>query len=79
VGGYAFSVTANDHVTFNKLTSVNVPNLINAVMSGTTIVPYFKQITNDVFALTGAQLGKIGNTFYLVGGHRFDGRYNPMN
>lgn len=79
VGGYAFSVTANDHVTFNKLTSVNVPNLINAVMSGTTIVPYFKQITNDIFALTGAQLGKIGNTFYLVGGHRFDGRYNPMN
>ena len=24
-------------------------------------------------------MGKIGNTFYLVGGHRFDGRYNPMN
>ncbi|MCK4989964.1 MAG: hypothetical protein KAS29_05740, partial [Bacteroidales bacterium] len=30
------------------------------------------------FAVTGGQLGKISNTFYLVGGHRFDGLYNPM-
>ena len=31
-----------------------------------------------MFAVTGGHLGKIGNTFYLIGGHRFDGRYNPM-
>ena len=79
VGGYAYSTTAADHKTFNNLTSVDVPNLINAIVAGTPITSYFKQITNDVFAITGGQLGKIGNTFYLVGGHRFDGRYNPMN
>ena len=79
VGGYAYSTTAADHKTFNNLTSVDVPNLINAIIAGTPITSYFKQITNDVFAITGGQLGKIGNTFYLVGGHRFDGRYNPMN
>jgi hypothetical protein len=79
VGGYAFSETANDHITFNKLTSVNVPNLIDAIMSGTPIFSYFKQITNENFANTGGQMGKIGATFYLVGGQRFDGRYNPMN
>ncbi|MBK8981834.1 MAG: hypothetical protein IPM38_05800 [Ignavibacteria bacterium] len=28
--------------------------------------------------MTGGQMGKIGNTFYLIGGQRFDGRYNPM-
>ena len=79
IGGYAYSTTAADHKTFNNLTSVDVPNLINAIVVGTPITSYFKQISNDVFAITGGQLGKIGNTFYLVGGHRFDGRYNPMN
>lgn len=79
IGGYAFSATANDHVTFDKLTSVNVSGLINSVINGTTIAPHFKQITNVNFAITGGQLGKINDTFYLVGGHRFDGRYNPMN
>jgi len=79
IGGYAFSATANDHITFDKLTSVNVSGLINSVINGTTIAPHFKQITNANFAITGGQLGKINDTFYLVGGHRFDGRYNPMN
>ncbi len=79
IGGYAFSATANDHKTFNALTTVEVPGLINAIINGTAITSSFKQITNDVFAITGGQLGKIDDTFYLVGGHRFDGRYNPMN
>lgn len=78
-GGYAFSATANDHITFNKLTAIDVPNLIHAIIEGTSITTFFKQISEDNFAITGGQLGKIGNEFYLVGGHRFDGRYNPMN
>jgi hypothetical protein len=79
IGGYAYSTTAADHKTFNNLTSVDVSNLINAIIAGTPIGAYFKQIANDVFEITGGQLAKIGTTFYLVGGHRFDGRYNPMN
>ena len=78
-GGYAYANSIADHKTFNNLTSVDVPNLINAIVNGTAITSYFKQISNDVFAITGGQLAKIGTTFYLVGGHRFDGRYNPMN
>lgn len=78
VGGYAFSSSVNDHITFPNLTTVNVPGLINAVISGDEIHSHFKQITDDVFAVTGGYLKKLGNTFYLVGGHRFDGRYNPM-
>ena len=78
-GGYAFSATVNDHKTFNSLTAIDVPNLIDAVVNGTAITSFFKQISNDIFAVTGGQLAKIGATFYLIGGHRFDGRYNPMN
>ncbi|MCA0348098.1 MAG: hypothetical protein LCH35_02445 [Bacteroidetes bacterium] len=79
IGGYAFSATANDHITFDKLTSIDVPNLIDAIINGNPIQSYFKQIQNSNFAITGGQLGKIDDTFYLIGGHRFDGRYNPMN
>lgn len=79
IGGYAFSESLNDHVTFDKLTSIDVPNLINAVVNGTSISSNFKQIANPIFQNTGGQLGKIGNEFYLVGGQIFTGRYNPMN
>ena len=78
IGGYAFSATANDHITFDKLTSINVPGLINAIINSAPITSFFKQIADPLFANTGAQLGKIGNEFYLVGGQQFTGRYNPM-
>ena len=79
IGGYAFSTSANDHITFDKLTSIDVSGLIAAITTNSSITTYFKQITNTNFAITGGYLGKIGNEFYLVGGQRFDGRYNPMN
>lgn len=78
IGGYAFSATANDHITFNKLTTVDVPNLIDAIVAGGNITSYFKQIADPIFQNTGGQLGKIGDDFYLVGGQVFTGRYNPM-
>jgi hypothetical protein len=78
VGGYAFSATANDHITFDKLTAIDVPGLINAIINQESIGSYFKQISNSTFAIAGGQLGKIGDVYFLVGGHKFDGRYNPM-
>lgn len=78
-GGYGYSSTAADHITFPNLTAVHVSGLINAIISNASISSYFRQITDPTFAVTGAQLGKIDDTYYLVGGHRFDGRYNPMN
>ena len=78
LGGYAFSPTANDHITFPKMISINVSGLINAIINDQAIDGFFKQMSDENFAVTGGHLGKIGDTFYLVGGHRFDGRYNPM-
>jgi hypothetical protein len=78
LGGYAYSATALDHITFPNLTSVQVSGLIEAIVNNNPIAPYFKQITDQNFAVSGGQLGKIGDTYYLVGGNRFDGRYNPM-
>lgn len=77
-GGYAYSESEDDHVTFPYLTSVSVNDLIKAVINGKPVNSFFKQIKDTVFAITGGQMGKIGNYFYLIGGQRFEGRYNPM-
>ncbi|NOY96146.1 MAG: T9SS type A sorting domain-containing protein [Chlorobi bacterium] len=78
IGGYGYSATQNDHVTFPYLTAVNVDGLANAVINNSGIVPYFRQITDTNFAVTGGQLGFLDNMFYLCGGQYFKGRYNPM-
>jgi hypothetical protein len=78
IGGYAFSPTANDHITFSNMATIIVSSTIQAIINGTNFAPFCKQITDPIFAVTGGQLGKIDNIFHLVGGQRFDGRYNPM-
>ena len=78
-GGYAYSNTANDHITFPYLTRINLDGLISAFMLNQPISLFFEQIQDERFAVTGGNLAKIGAQYYLVGGHRFDGRYNPMN
>ncbi len=77
-GGYGHSVTQNDHFTFPNLTAIHVEETINAIINGGPITSFFRQISDPKFQVTGGYLEKINNTFYLVGGHKFIGRYNPM-
>lgn len=78
-GGYAFSPTANDHITFPHLSSIIISEVIDAIINNEpNISQYFQQITADEFAVTGGQMRFFNGKLYLVGGHRFDGRYNPM-
>lgn len=77
-GGYAFAASKNDHITFPSLIAIQVSDLIEAIEKQKDITPFFKQIFDDKFAITGGQMAKMGDFFYLIGGHRFDGRYNPM-
>jgi len=79
IGGYGFSNTAGDHITYPNLIAVKVPDVIDAIINGTSILPYFRQIADEQFAVTGGYLNKIYETYYITGGQRFDGRYNPMN
>lgn len=78
MGGYGYSATAGDHITHDKLTAVDVPQLIEAVISGGPIAGCFRQISDASFAVTGGHLDRIYDVFYLVGGNKFTGRYNPM-
>ena len=78
LGGYGYSNTVADHITYNKLTAIDLPATINAIINGTSFSSYFRQISDNDFAVTGGRLEKINNTYYLVGGHKFIGKYNPM-
>lgn len=77
-GGYGYSNTASDHITYPNVTAINLPLTINAIINNLSIVPYIRQIQDADFAITGGQLRKINNSYYLIGGQKFDGRYNPM-
>lgn len=78
VGGYGYSVTQNDHITYDKLTAIDIDGLAVAVMNETSITTFFRQISNINLAVTGGQLGVLNDVFYLCGGQYFEGRYNPM-
>lgn len=77
-GGYAFSALSNDFVTFDRLIAIDVPGAINAIVGNSTLVPYFRQISDPAFEVTGGRMAKIYDTYYLVGGQKFEGAYNPM-
>ena len=77
LGGYGYSDTYDDHITYPKLTAIDVPATINAIINGTDFSTYIRQVTDEQFAVTGGHLHKIYDTYYLVGGQKFTGRYNP--
>lgn len=79
IGGYGISSVAGDHQTFPFLTAVSLPTLLTELQNGTLSTGPFRQVENDTMAVTGGHIHFMNNQYYLVGGHRFDGRYNPMN
>ncbi|WP_456438252.1 T9SS type A sorting domain-containing protein [Psychroserpens sp.] len=78
IGGYGYSDTAADHITYSNLTAIKVSDVINAVVSQTSFTSFFRQISDPLFAVTGGRLKKINTNYYLLGGQKFTGRYNPQ-
>ncbi|HRG87852.1 MAG TPA: T9SS type A sorting domain-containing protein [Chitinophagales bacterium] len=77
-GGYGYNSATAARKTFAALVAVDVPAVINAVLNGTPLTAHFRQINDEQFAVTGGHLKKSDGVYYLLGGNRFDGNYNPM-
>ncbi|TNE82011.1 MAG: hypothetical protein EP332_01675 [Bacteroidetes bacterium] len=77
-GGYAYSPSSLDHKTFPFLCTIELGRLTDSMLAGGDISAAIQQIQDPYFAVTGGHLSYLGDDFYLVGGHQFDGRYNPM-
>lgn len=78
VGGYGYDSGVGDHVTHAQLTAIDVSEAIAAIIAGSPMAPHVRQVADERMAVTGGYLGELDGTFYLAGGQRFTGRYNPM-
>jgi len=77
-GGYGYSATAGDHITYPDLTTIDVDEFVEAVIDNQSLTDYVRQIEDTLMAVTGGQMGYKDGVFYLAGGQEFVGRYNPM-
>lgn len=77
IGGYSYSEQKKDHITHPALSIVKVKESIAAVKNASSLSTTVKQLYDERMAVTGGQLAKLYDTYLLVGGQRFDGRYNP--
>lgn len=76
VGGFGDDSATRLQQTFATLTALDVPGLIAAVVEGGPLAPHVRQITDERLRVTGGILEKLGDRFYLVFGHHFDGYYS---
>jgi hypothetical protein len=77
-GGYGISSSTGSKITFPSLISIHLPSVIDNVINEGLLAPHIIQVMDEQMAVTGGHLKKIANEFYLIGGNRFDGNYNPM-
>lgn len=77
-GGYGKSATSGDFVTFPILTAIDLPKLVSAMLAGANPSAAFQQIEHTGMQVCGGEMDKMGERFYLVGGHDFAGKYSQM-
>ncbi len=75
-GGFGWDSTANGYRTFPTLTAIHVDNMINAVMTGSSIAPHIRQITDTNLRVCGGEMTSLNGECFLFFGHNFYGRYS---
>ena len=76
-GGYGYSQARSRFMTYPLLTTIRVKEFIEALLENKDVLPFIQFTESEMMAVTGGRLNKLGEYYYLVGGQRFDGRYNP--
>lgn len=74
-GGYGLDQKTGQFVTFDTLTSIDVPAMIRAVIDGGDVAATLRQVRDPRLAVTGGEMAAIGKTTYLVFGQDFEGLY----
>ncbi len=79
VGGYGFDSISEGFITFPKLTAIHVNNMIDAVIHSKPIASSIRQVKDTNLTVCGGDLVKLGNDYYLMFGHDFEGTYDPIS
>jgi Secretion system C-terminal sorting domain len=77
-GGYGYDSTSNSFITFPVISVIDVDEMINAIITGAPVMQYMRQLTDSRLQVAGGELNKLGDYFYLIGGHNFTGSYQRM-
>lgn len=76
VGGYYNNPSDNSYTTLNTVSSYNVSEIINAVINGSAALNQYVNVnTTQMINVTGGDLEKIGDDFYLAFGQSCQGNY----
>ncbi len=78
IGGYGWNADLTDMVTFDTMIQVNVSDLVAAIKAGVSadqVSGLFQMTSDPLLQVTGGDLIKSGNDFFLVMGQKFMGQY----
>ncbi len=80
-GGYGVQSMQGDtpiNGTFNQLSAISLPGIVNWVMTGAGVAKdHIRQITDNTLRVTGGAMYEIDGRTHLVFGQSFSGNYNP--
>lgn len=82
VGGYGYKRSVSDHVTYDRISAIDLPGLISWVKASagaemTRAKDHIQQVIDPYFQVTGGALEKIGDEYQLIFGQNYPGRYRP--
>lgn len=75
-GGYGKDKNQNKFVTFPVLTAIDLPLLVEKITANSNPSQAVIQIESEFMRVCGGEMEKLGDWFYLVGGHTFSGLYS---
>jgi len=88
-GGYVYDSTSNNFTTYNTMSAINLPNLVDwvkgtdATLNANAVLQVEGQTANDnsyeggFFQITGGGLHKLDDRYHLIFGQNFEGGYTP--
>lgn len=81
VGGYGTDLQSGNITTFGSIIKIDVPGLINAIVSNSPIAGFFTQnpAPDNRLKVTGGDLKAFQDMFYLAYGQDFTGFYSVEN
>jgi hypothetical protein len=78
-GGFGKDATTGNFRTFPTLTVVHLPTLVTAMLNQQNPSAAFRQTNASELMVCGGEMERLGDDFYLVGGHDFSGTYAQNN
>jgi hypothetical protein len=81
IGGYGYNSATKRMMTFPTLMAIDVPAAVAAVVANDQAgLDSAISFSHDWrLAVTGGELQRLGNTYYLIFGQQFDGLYDPVD